>query len=64
MYTDSSEEDPVETHTRPQIYNETALFELLEREIRNRLISIFPSVTESSAIAILLQRNFQFDRVL
>ena len=50
--------------TRPEVYNSDELFGLLSREVKNRINSVFPDVGLSETLAMLLQRNFQFERIL
>jgi len=67
---DPTYSDPVEAEqslemcVRPQVYSANELFSLLTREIHNRITSVFPDVSLSEVLAMLLQRNFQFERIL
>lgn len=65
VYEDAiEEEEQTEVCSRAQVYTPQELFGLLSREIQNRIISVFPFVDLSQCLAMLLQRDFQFERIL
>ncbi|CAM6005748.1 unnamed protein product [Sphagnum balticum] len=65
IYSDQSkEEESPKVCLRPQVYSSNDLFSLLTREIHNRITSVFPAASLSETLAMLLQRNFQFERIL